>query len=263
VKAAATRAVRSPWLEHLTRAGLVGYGAVHLLFAWLIVRIAFGRAPADGDQSGALHTVASKPFGAALIVVLVVGLVAMTIWQAFEAATGHRGERGRHRVYERVASAGRAAFYAYVAWTGVKVLKGKKTSTADAQEQASQDLMVSTGGRLTVALAGVAVAVIGVGLAIYGIAQKFEKHLKMGPGNAAVRTLGTVGYAAKGGAYAIAGVLLVLAAVRYDPDKARGLDAALRAMASHAYGTWLLTLTALGIAAYGLFGVVQARYRKV
>ncbi|WP_433300879.1 DUF1206 domain-containing protein [Actinoplanes sp. CA-030573] len=250
-------------LEHLTRAGLVGYGALHLLFAWVILRIAFGRAPADGDQSGALHTVASKPFGAALIAAIVVGLVAMTVWQAVEAVAGHRDERGRHRVYERVASAGRAAFYAYVAWSGVKVLKGKKTSSADAQEQASQDLMVSGGGRLTVAAAGVAVVVIGAGLAIYGLAGKFEKHLKAGRRNPAVRTLGIVGYAAKGGAYAIAGVLLVLAAVRYDPDKARGLDAALRAMAGHAYGTWLLTVTALGIAAYGLFGLVQARYRKV
>jgi hypothetical protein len=58
-------------------------------------------------------------------------------------------------------------------------------------------------------------------------------------------------------------VLLVLAAVQYDPDKARGLDAALRAMAAQPYGTWLLGVTALGIAAYGLFSVVQSRYREV
>jgi uncharacterized membrane protein YozB (DUF420 family) len=266
-RGAASRTKNSAWLEHLTRAGLVGYGVIHLLFAWIIVRIAFGGAPADGDQSGALHTVAGKPFGAVLITALVVGLVAMTIWQLFEAAIGHRDERGRHRVYERVASGGRAAFYAYVAWTGVKVLKGKSASSADTQEQASEDLMVTTGGRFTVAFAGVAVAAIGVGLVFYGLARKFEKHLMTGRMSAAAkvlsRRLGIVGYVAKGSAYAIAGVLFVVAAVRYDPDKARGLDAALREMAEHAYGTWLLALTALGIAAYGLFGLVQARYREV
>jgi hypothetical protein len=259
--------VARPWLEPLTRAGLVGYGAVHLLFAWVIVRIAFGRPPADGDQSGALHTLAAKPFGAFLIGLIVAGLVAMTVWQAFEAVIGHRDERGRHRVYERLASAGRAAFYAYVGWTGVKVLQGKSKSSADTQEQASQDLMVSSGGRLTVVLAGVAVAAIGVGLALYGVTRKFEKHLRTSRMTAlarlACRRLGIVGYAAKGAAYAIAGVLLVLAAIQYDPDKARGLDAALRTMAAQPYGTWLLTLTALGIAAYGLFSVVQSRYRKV
>ncbi|WP_433374756.1 DUF1206 domain-containing protein [Actinoplanes sp. CA-142083] len=264
---AAARAANHPWLERLARAGFVGYGAVHLLFAWVIVRIAFGSPPADGDQSGALHTLAGKPLGAFVIGLIVVGLVAMTVWQGFEAAIGHRDERGRHRVYERVASAGRAAFYAYVAWTGVKVLRGKSKSSADTQEQASQDLMVSSGGRLTVALAGVAVAAIGAGLAIYGVTRKFEKHLRTGrmttPARVTCRRLGITGYAAKGAAYAVAGILLVLAAVQYDPDKARGLDAALRAMATQPYGTWLLTLTALGIAAYGLFSIVQARYRKV
>ncbi|GAA2621210.1 DUF1206 domain-containing protein [Paractinoplanes durhamensis] len=261
------KAADNPWLERLTRAGLVGYGALHLLFAWLVVRIAFGTAADDGDQSGALHRLATKPFGAALIVALVIGLVAMIIWQVFEASVGHRGERGRHRVYERVVSAGRAAFYTYLAWTGIKVLRGKKKSTADTQEQASQDLMVSTGGRLTVAVIGVVVVAIGAGLAIYGLTKKFEKHLRMSGVSAHVRSLigklGIVGYTAKGTAYAIAGVLLVMAAVTYDPDKARGLDAALRAMAAQTYGTWLLLVTALGIAAYGLFSVVQARYRKV
>ncbi|GIM92811.1 DUF1206 domain-containing protein [Paractinoplanes toevensis] len=263
----AHKAADNPWLERLTRAGLVAYGVLHVLFAWLILRIAFGTAPADGDQSGALHHLATKPYGAALIVLLVIGLVAMTIWQIFEAAIGHRGERGRHRVYERVASAGRAAFYTYLAWTGIKVLRGKNKSSADLQEQASQDLMVSGGGRLAVAAIGVLVAAIGVGLAIYGLTKKFEKHLLTSRMTAhvrrVVRRLGEVGYSAKGGAYAVAGALLVLAAVTYDPDKARGLDAALRAMADQTYGSWLLAATALGIAAYGLFSVVQARYRKV
>jgi hypothetical protein len=66
--------------------------------------IAFGSPPADGDQLEALHTLAAEPFGAGLIVLIVVGPVAMTIWQLFEAAIGHRDERGRHRAYERIAS---------------------------------------------------------------------------------------------------------------------------------------------------------------
>src|SRR4051794_4949859 len=100
----ARRAAGNPWLERLTRGGLVGDGVVHLLFAWLIVRIAFDRSATGGDQSGALHRLAGKPFGTALIVLLVVGFVAMTIWQVFEAAVGHRSERGRHRVNERLVS---------------------------------------------------------------------------------------------------------------------------------------------------------------
>ena len=264
---AASRAADSTWLERLTRGGLIGYGVIHLLFAWLIVQIAFGGASADGDQSGALHDLAEQPFGTFLIALIVVGLIAMTCWQIFEAAIGHRTENGRHRRSERVASAGRAAFYLYMAWTGVKVLRGKGASSADTQQQASEDLMVSTGGRISVAVTGLVVAAIGAGLVIYGVTRKFEKHLKVSQMTARMRTLsrrlGVAGYTAKGVAYGTGGVLLLTAAVQYDPDKARGLDAALHALAAQTYGTWLLVLMAAGIAAYGLFSVVQSRYRKV
>ena len=264
---AASRAANNTWLERLTRGGLVGYGIIHLLFAWLILQIAFDGSSTDGDQSGALHKLAEKPFGTFLIVVLVIGLAAMTIWQLLEAAIGHRSEPGRHRVYERVVSAARALFYLYFCWTGIKVLKGKSASSADTQQKASEDLMVSTGGRITVGLIGILVAAIGVGLVLYGVQKKFEKHLKKSQMDAKMRELsrrlGVAGYTAKGTAYGIAGLLLLLAAVRYDPDKARGLDATLNALSEQSYGPWLLALMALGIAAYGLFSFVQARYRKV
>jgi hypothetical protein len=266
-RSAASRTANSTWLEHLTRAGLVGYGIIHLLFAWLILQIAFDGSSTDGDQSGALHDLAEEPFGTFLIVAIVIGLIAMTIWQILEAAVGHRAERGRDRLYERIVSAGRAAFYLYFCWTGSKVLQGKKASSADTQQKASEDLMASTGGRFFVAFAGIAIAVIGVGLVIYGVQKKFEKHLKTSQMDARMRRvserLGVTGYVAKGAAYGIAGVLFLVAAVQYDPDKARGLDAALKVLAEQAYGPWLLALTALGIAAYGLFSIVQSRYRKV
>jgi len=266
---AASRTANSTWLEHLTRGGLVGYGIIHLLFAWLILQIAFDGSSTDGDQSGALHKLAETPFGTSLIVVLVGGLIAMALWQLLEAAVGHRAERGRHRAYERIVSVGRAAFYLYLTWTGVKVLRGKSASSADTQQQASEDLMVSggVGGRVVVGLVGIAVAAIGVGLVIYGMRKKFEKHLMTGRMTARMRLLsrrlGVAGYAAKGTAYAIAGVLFLVAAIQYDPDKARGLDATLNVLSQQSYGPWLLAVTALGIAAYGLFSIVQARYRQV
>ena len=53
----------NPWFERLTRFGLVGYGVTHLLVAWIALQLAFGRAPAVGDQSGAFATVARQPQG--------------------------------------------------------------------------------------------------------------------------------------------------------------------------------------------------------
>ncbi|MEV4811937.1 DUF1206 domain-containing protein [Micromonospora avicenniae] len=266
-EATASRTANSRWLELLTRAGFVGYGIVHLLFAWLALQIAFGRSAADGDQSGALRTLAAQPLGKVLVVVTGVGLLAMAIWQALEAATGHRAERGRQRTWERLASLGRTLVYLYFAWTAFKVFSDAASNSADQQEALTGRVMESTGGRWLVGLAGLVLAAIGVGLVVYGLVKRFEKHLRTGEMSPRTRKfarrLGVAGYTAKGVAYAIAGLLVIVAAVNYDPEKARGLDAALHTLREQAYGSLLLTLVALGIAAFGLFCFLQSRYRRV
>jgi hypothetical protein len=127
--------------------------------------------------------------------------------------------------------------------------------------------MDATGGRWLIGLVGLVVVGIGVGLAVFGLMKKFEEHLNTGQMSARTRTtvrrLGMAGYTAKGVAYAIAGVLLVVAAATYDASKARGLDGALRTLATASYGPWALSLVALGIAAFGVYCFFQARFRKV
>ncbi|HET9518416.1 MAG TPA: DUF1206 domain-containing protein [Actinoplanes sp.] len=263
----ADRAADSKTLEWFTRGGFVGYGVVHLLVAWLVSQIAFGRSTGAGDQSGALRELAGQPLGRFLVIATVVGLAAMAIWQAFEAAIGHRGDTGRVRVGERLMSLGRVGVYLYFALTGYKVQRGARSSSADSQQQASEHLMAQTGGRWLVGLIALLVMAVGTGLAVYGYQRRFEKHLHVDRMSAAVhrvcRRLGVLGYLAKGIAYAIAGALLMTAAVAYEPDKARGLDATVRTLAEQPYGGALLAAMAAGIAAYGVFCLIQARYRKV
>ncbi len=63
-----------------------------------------------------------------------------------------------------------------------------------------------------------------------------------------------------GGAIALVGVLVGWAAITFDPAKATGLDGALRTVLDAPFGKWLLSLVALGIAAYGVFCFFRARY---
>ena len=75
-----------------------------------------------------------------------------------------------------------------------------------------------------------------------------------------VTRLGQIGFPGKGIALAGVGGLLVWAAVTFDPSKARGLDGALRTVLELPFGRILLTLVAVGIAAFGAFCFVRARY---
>jgi hypothetical protein len=266
-RSTASRAANSKPLEYLARGGFIGYGVIHLLFAWLALQVAFGGSSGETDQSGALQAIAAQPAGTFVVVLIIIGMVAMAIWQAFEAAIGESGPRDRAAMAERIVSGCRAVLYLYLAYIGYKVVSGAKASQGDSQQSSASSMMDNTGGRYLVGLIGLVVLGVGVGLIVYGLTKKFEKHLnthQMNPSvRQTVRRLGMAGYSAKGVAYGIAGGLITAAAVTYDAEKARGLDAALKTLASQSYGPWLLALVALGIAAYGIYCFFQAKYRKV
>jgi hypothetical protein len=264
---AARRAARSKWLEWLTRVGLVGYGVTHVIVGWIALELAFGKAPAEGDQSGAFKTLASQPTGKWLLGLVIVGLVAMMVWQALEAAVGHIEERGRSRTFERIGSAGKTVFYGYLAYKAAAVLMGSAGSSGDQQQQKTSTMLDSTGGRWLVGLIGLAIIAVGAGMIWYGATKRFEKHLRDGAMQQqlrkSARSLGVAGYVAKGTVYGTLGILVLIAAVQYEPEKSRGLDQALRTLAAQPAGDFLLIAVAVGIAAYGAFCLFQARYRKI
>lgn len=59
------------------------------------------------------------------------------------------------------------------------------------------------------------------------------------------------------------GGFLVRAALTHDSTEAKGLGGALQNLHGQAYGPWLLGMVAIGLIAFGLFELVQARYRRI
>jgi hypothetical protein len=267
VTATAHRASRSTWLEILTRSGFVGYGLLHLAIAWLALQIAFGHRGDRADQSGAFALMEHQPLGRFLLIAVAVGLAAMAIWQLLLAIGGHREYSGRRRTMERLASAGRVLIYGFLLWTDIKVLNNPATSSAAAQQKATAGVLGHSWGVVLVVIAGVAVFAIGAGMVVYGIKRKFEAKLKLAQASWSVRQgvvrLGQVGYIARGVAFGIVGALLVEAGVTHDANESRGLDGALRELAGKPLGGVLLTVVAIGFAAFGVYCFFQAKYRKI
>src|SRR4051812_50098447 len=82
---AAGEVANSDALENLARVGLIAYGVVHLLVAWLAIQLAwFGGGGKSADQSGAMSTVAESPVGKPLLWLIAVGVIALAVWQAAE-----------------------------------------------------------------------------------------------------------------------------------------------------------------------------------
>jgi hypothetical protein len=122
--------------------------------------------------------------------------------------------------------------------------------------------MGSPGGRVLVGILGLVVLGIA-GYHVYkGWTKKFLEDLRENPGDWAV-TAGRLGYIAKGVALLIVGFFFLVAAWTADPDKAQGLDGALKTVKDQALGPFLLTLVAIGIAAFGVYSFARSRYARV
>ena len=121
-------------------------------------------------------------------------------------------------------------------------------------------------GRWLVALGGLAVIGAGLWNLYRGLSRKFEEKWRGGM-TRSERTWGSragvLGHLARGVVFTLIGVFLTKAAVEYDPQDAIGLDGALQKVADAPYGPWLLGLTAAGLLAYGVYCLVDARYRDV
>jgi uncharacterized membrane protein len=120
-------------------------------------------------------------------------------------------------------------------------------------------------GAGTIALIAAGVIIVAVGAYhVYkgGASRNFVDDLK-GNSSDLVRRLGTVGYIAKGLVIAGAGVLVIVAASRSQPNKATGLDGALKTLGAQPYGAALLIVAGLGIITYGLYSFAMARFTKV
>jgi hypothetical protein len=135
------------------------------------------------------------------------------------------------------------------------------------QQQTTAGILGQPGGTLLIGGVGVIVVGIGAFVAWYGVSRGFEKRLQRGRMRRRTRQLavltGQVGYAVKGSAYAVVGVLLVVAAVTFDPRRSTGLDGALRTLAAQPLGTTLLVAVAFGFAVFGVYCFFQSRYRRV
>jgi hypothetical protein len=253
-KAAVRTATDNRWFEHAARAGFAASGVLHLLLAWIIVRLAFGDA-GNADQSGALATLAGQTGGAAMLWLAAAGLAALGLWHAAEAVV-------TDDLKDRVKAGAVCVVNLALALSAVRFATGAGQSSGGQNAGTSAQLMHSGWGKAV--LVAVAIGLIAVGgYHVYkGATRGFEEELERSCGPV-VTWVGVVGYVAKGLALAGTGILVGVATFTADPAKASGVDAAIKTLGAAPFGRVLLVLAALGIAAYGAYGFVRARHGEM
>ena len=254
VRVAATSAGNSPVVEMGARLGYGASGLLHLLLAWVTLQLAWTRSGDEADQSGALQTLAGSAVGSVLLWATATGFVLLAVWQLIEALV-------RRGMGARLTAAGKGGVYVALAWTAGSVAQGSGGGS-DQTSSLTASLLDKPYGRLLIAAAGLTVIGVGAYHVVKGWRTTFLSDLREHPGVWTVRT-GRIGYVAKGFALAVVGAFLVRAAATGQSERAQGLDGSLRAVLEVPLGKILLTLVALGFAAYGLYSFARARYARL
>ena len=263
------------WYATVARIGLLAKGVSYGIVGVLAIKLAVGSGGKATSRGGALQALADEPFGKVLIGALVLGFAAYAIWrflQAFAepddptegAATGAAKKWGKRAGY-----VGRGLVYAVLTFTAARILLGSgggKSQNQTAKESTGA-ILDWPAGRWLVAIGGLALIAAGAWTGYRAITRKFEEEWRTGQMSRTERTWGSragfAGHVARGVVFTLIGIFLGKAALQYDPDEAIGLDGALQKLAQASHGPWLLGLTAVGLLCYGVFCLVDARYRDV
>lgn len=258
-----SRTKNSDALDHAVRVGLVAYGVVHLIVAWLALNLAFGSGKGSASGTGALSQLAKSSLGQISLYVVAVGFFALVVWQLLEAAFGKRDSQGAKRAVRRLASVGKAAVYGTLGASALKLAMGSGSSGSHTDSMTAR-LMALPAGPLLVGLVGAVILVVAGALVYRGISEGFTDHLDVrartsGSGRTFIR-FGKVGYAAKGLALVAVGALFIWAAWTHNPKKSGGLDQALHEVLQQPFGVPILVVMAAGIACFGLYCFGWARH---
>jgi Domain of Unknown Function (DUF1206) len=255
-------------IEALARFGYGARGVVYGLVGGLALLAAFGSGGQAGGSRSALETLLDQPFGRVLLGAVALGLAGFATWRLVEAVTdADRRGTSRKALAVRAAHAASGVAYASLALAALAMALGRGGGGGGEAQQAREGsawLLAQPFGQWLLGAVGLTVIGVGLGYGLRAWRGDVEDHLALPPdARRWAVPLGRLGFAARGVVFALVGGFVALAALHARSSEVKGLGGALRALQDQPPGFALLGLTAAGLFAFGLFGLVQARYRRI
>ena len=265
------------WLRAVSQFGLVSRAAVYLLIGYLTLRLALavhGRTAEPASSTGAVQEAARHSLGQAPLLLLAAGFAGYALTQLIEAIfrPQHSGS-AINRWRQRVASTWGCLLYSAFCLSTISLLGAIRRPAGTAESEQRQDAAITAAmlrtnpGRLTLLLAGILVVIVGAELGRRSVRLTFQERFttQLHPRLFATvaRALGAVGCVARATIFVLVGVFILKAAVLDEPGQTKGLDATFRSVAGSAYGQITLAALAIGLFSYGLYCLLEARYRDL
>ena len=255
-------------LEWIARLGHSAKGLVYLLVGYRALKGALHWVrPGGSDQ--ALAALDKQPSGELLLLVLAAGLGFFALWRAVQTFWDPDGVgRARRGLLERAGFAMSGFFYGNLAAGALEMaLEQPEPEDIHEQEQLAAFLLDQPLGEWLVALVGGVTVAVGVGQLYKAYSGKFLEPLHVAEMKGWERSLVTFlayfGLAARGCVFLALGAFVMRAAWTLNPRQVQSMGEMLVTLRRLPYGPALLGLVGSGFVAYGLFMLVEARYRRL
>ena len=239
--------------QWFTRLGFAARGLLYILIALLAINT--GRTE---DLTGAIEYVGHGP-GKILLIAITAGLGTYGLWRLSDAAFGteHPGTEWK-ALGMRAVYGGVGLVYLYLAYKAVRVILAGRSGAMGTAEQADTVLDLP-GGDLALAAVALGLAIAGANQLWKTVHCKFMRRLREGAGEKAwIKWMGRLGYTSRGIIFLVVAWTIFRAASHHEPNEAGNLESALDILR----GPFLVPIAA-GLMLFGLFSLVEARYRRI
>lgn len=236
-----------------TRLGFVARGILYITIAALVTL-----TEGDGDNGGALQFLAGG-VGRWMLMLMAAGFLFYGLWRLSDAALNIEGHGdGKRGMGERAGAAVSGIAHLFLAWQSISLAAGARGTSGDGARQSAETALELPGGQLLLGIAALVLIVAGIVQLARAVSCSFLQQLDPKAQESWVKWLGRAGYSARGVIFLIAGYFLAQAALDSQASEAGGISEAL---------SWLSgpveVLVASGLFLFGVYSIVEARYRRV
>ena len=270
IRVATTRAHdAAPWIEWMARVGFVAkgilYGTIGVFAAMAALRMGGGVT----DTRGAMSALVEAPLGHVLLFAMAAGLLGYAAWRVIE---GIADPEQRGSDFKGLAVRGsfvvRGLAHAALGVSALMVaLRGRSGGgrNGEQEREATRTAFELPGGELLLYTAAAFIAGYGLYQLYRALVAKLSKQLNVGEmrGEAGqwVVWVSRFGIAARGIVFMAVGWTVFRAAQEHDPNETGGIRQAFTVIED--WGRWPFAAVAFGLIAYGVYNLLNARYRRI
>lgn len=270
---------KTPREEHIAKVRSAGFftkGVVYLLVGALTLMAALGLGGDIASRDGVVSFLLALPAGKLLGGLVALGLIAYSLWRLSQVflRPKKKGKKpdGVKSFFTRFRFLYSSLLYGFIAYSFGKPLvldifghENPSTGKGDDQKEAALgELLTHDWGKFLIWALAAIVAIQAIWQFRLAYNAHFMKKIDHTPNvkheYELIRKSGRFGYAARGVVFSIISFFLVQVILNHNAKVYKGTEGALQYLLSFSYGSWLLAITALGLAGYGLFNVMVARH---